>query len=232
MLNINEDFFEHKKQHTNEKNFKCPKCILWFSIAEDYKNHVNKDHEYLENQNSFDIIFSSILEESEMKEKGTSEYQSGKEPCEFCELKFNSINLLRKHKKSMHTESQLFVCKKCPRRFKEKYKIVSHLKKHLIIHSCEFCDKTFNDNISLMFILDVIIILDPSSARFANEVFQQTLKNVLMKKTIQKTELLFVKFAETDSKLFSIYGSIKRPMRIKDRIFVLIVERHLTRQVF
>lgn len=147
-LSINLDFLNHKKNHTNNKNFKCPECVLWFYSSEDFNLHI-QDHDYSEHKASFDLVHNQIyIEEVDIKDS-SSNYQNGCEPCEFCDLKVTTLNDLRKHKKKMHTESQLLLCKKCPRRFKDKYQIVAHLKKHVIIHSCDFCDKTFNDKYKL-----------------------------------------------------------------------------------
>ncbi|KAL5281622.1 hypothetical protein ACFFRR_005146 [Megaselia abdita] len=154
-LNINENFIDHKKLHTNEKNFKCPVCPLWFfngdHIKIHFENHINDNKREIttEERKSFDVLYNQILKEIVLKGKGLSAYQKGLESCEFCDLQVSSITFLKKHKKLNHTESQLFVCSLCPRRFKDKYKIIAHLKKHLISHSCSFCDKTFNDKYKL-----------------------------------------------------------------------------------
>ena len=115
-----------KREHYDEKNFKCDNCGLRYKNYSGYKGHFNKKHN----------------ERADMFK------------CDKCTKTFRKFGLFNKHTNSIHNalEGKNFKCNVCGVAYSEKYPLISHVRtKHdneqnelsLKEEQCDICEKRF-----------------------------------------------------------------------------------------
>ncbi|XP_023947277.2 PR domain zinc finger protein 5 isoform X2 [Bicyclus anynana] len=129
------------------------------------KNEKKEDQS--ENSNGFDDAVKELNLQSHNKDEiRTSWFQSkdsdGKLLCQYCNLKYSTVQTLRYHVKKKHTEEATkllkiiinnkrncrHICHICKKRFKDMFNLKCHMSEHsieLVKSSCMHCNATFNN---------------------------------------------------------------------------------------
>ncbi|XP_070508401.1 uncharacterized protein [Chironomus tepperi] len=116
----------HIKYTHLQKSFVCPKCSSKFGNQDAFKNHMRSEN----NQRNFvcKICSASFILKSGLG-RHMRKHEADKHECEDCGLKFASLDVLKNHKKFVHSKLKPFRCGSCHETFEFKYHLQSHLSK-------------------------------------------------------------------------------------------------------
>uniref|UniRef100_A0A182RBR3 C2H2-type domain-containing protein n=1 Tax=Anopheles funestus TaxID=62324 RepID=A0A182RBR3_ANOFN len=135
----------HVFRHTNE-GAKCPLCEKVFATSSIVKQHLKQVHTN-ERSNVCNLCGATY---KHLKSLRIHIRNHQKRVCPECDVEFNSVYAMLKHRKHSHIKENLpFKCEHCDRAFEHRSKLASHENLRGRPFQCELCCHSFNKQVYL-----------------------------------------------------------------------------------